>query len=358
VSDPESAAPNEIFDAHSDLLLELAHRSDEPAPFARYWLEPLRRGGVRIQVCALTAHFDHLPDRALQQTFAQIQACYRAVRENSSVSLVCSQHGLRLVLDAPERQGLILSLQGSEALGYSDELVDVFWNLGVRMFALAWIRRNPFSDAVAEAPAGGLSTLGRRLLDRLTARGAIVDLAHTNDATFFEAVARGPRGRMIVSHAGCRAVRATQRNLSDAQLEALAACGGMLGITVLPSAIDPARPEISRVIDHLDHAVEVIGIDRVALGADFGRQVALAGAIKRPPDSLRPAHMGLDFSIDDLAGPEHYSNLVRALQSRGYDDERRRAILSGNLIEFFSCALPTVSAVPLVARSEMSTAIG
>jgi membrane dipeptidase len=330
----------EIFDAHSDLLLELAHRSGEPEPFARYWLGPLQQGGVRIQVCALTAHFDQLPDRALQQTIGQIQACYRAVRENSSVSLICSAQGLDSVLGTPEQQGLILALQGSESLGYSVELADIFWNLGVRMFALAWIRRNPFADAVAEAPAGGLSKLGRVLIDRLTTKGAIVDLAHTNDATFFDALERGPSGRMLVSHGGCRAVRASQRNLSDAQLEALAECGGMLGIMMLPSGIDPDRPEISRVIDHLDHAVDVIGIDRVGLGADFGRQVALAGAIKRPPDSLRPAHMGLDFSIDDLAGPEHYPNLVRALQGRGYDGERLRAILSGNLIKFFSQALP------------------
>ena len=348
---PGSLEPDEIFDAHSDLLLELVHRAGEPEPFARYWLDPLRQGGVRIQVCALTAHFDRLPDRALQQAIDEIAACYRAARESSSVSLVCSREELDAVLGTPEQRGLILSLQGSEALGYTVDLADILWRLGVRVFALAWIRRNPFSEGVSEAPTGGLSSLGRQLVERLDRNGGILDLAHTNDATFFDALERGPSGRILVSHGGCRAIRDSQRNLSDAQLQALAERGGILGIMALPSAIDPDRPEISRVIDHLDHAVAILGPDRVALGADFGRQVALAGAIRRPPDSLRPAHMGLDFSIDDLAGPEHYPNLIAALRRRGYEGADLQAILSGNLIDFFARALPSGAHAPSAAST-------
>jgi membrane dipeptidase len=329
-----------IADAHSDLLLELAHRAGEPNAFARHWLPQLSAGGVKLQICALTAHYEQLPGGATRQVLEQVLACYRLLRETPDVHLVASAQDLHALVANAEGRGLILALQGSEALGYSAEGANALWRLGVRVFALAWIRRNPFSDAVTESPEGGLSRLGSALLRRLDELGAILDLSHTNDASFEQGLEEF-HGPVFVSHAGCRAINPTQRNLSDPQLRALAERDGVLGVMVLPSAIDPNRAEIMRVVDHIDHAVRTIGVDRVALGADFGRQIAIAGAIRRPPDSLRPVGMGLDFSIDNLAGPEHYPNLVAALEARGYDDTKLEAILSRNLIEFLGRSLPS-----------------
>jgi membrane dipeptidase len=337
--------PRVIADAHSDLLLELAYRSGEENAFARYWLRGLVVGGVKLQLCALTAHYEQLPAGASRQVLEQILACYRLVRETPSVRLVRTGDDVDAVVQDAGSRGVLLALQGTEALGYSPGNVDVYWQLGVRVFALAWIRRNPFSDAVTEAPAGGLSSLGSAYLRRLGELGGILDLAHTNDASFSQALEEF-QGPVFVSHAGCRAVNTTQRNLSDAQLRALAERDGILGVMVQPSAIDPKRAEIARVVDHIDHAVETIGIERVALGADFGRQIARAGAIRRPPDSLRPVGMSLDFSIEELAGPDDYPNLVAALESRGYRDAALDSILFGNLTRFLSRALPRGDASP------------
>jgi membrane dipeptidase len=136
----------------------------------------------------------------------------------------------------------------------------------------------------------------------------------------------------------------TPRNLSDAQLRALAERDGVLGVMVLPPAIDPEHPSIERVVDHIDHAVEVMGIDHVGLGADFFRQVALSGAVRKPPDSLRPPGMGMDYSIDDLAGPADYPRLVEALARRGYDEQAVAAVLRENFLRVFRRALPAGAA--------------
>jgi membrane dipeptidase len=331
-----------VADAHSDILLELAYRTGEPEAFARHWLPQLSAGNVRLQVCALTAQYEQLPGGASRQVLEQILACRRVLDEVPDVRLIVSDEELVAFRDSSEiGRGFVLALQCPEALGYWIEGADLYWRLGVRVFALGWIRRNPFSDAVTESPPGGLSRLGSALLQKLSDLGAILDLAHTNDASFAQALDEF-EGHVLVSHGGCRAVNPTQRNLSDAQLRALAEREGVFGVMALPSAIDPNRPEIERVVDHIDHAVKIIGLKRVVLGADFMRQIANAGAIRRPPDSLRPVGMSLDFSIDELAGPEHYPNLAIALKDRGYTERDIRAIFSDNLMMFLARALPSV----------------
>jgi membrane dipeptidase len=328
-----------LVDAHNDLLLELAHRRAEEQPFARYWLDNLERGGVGLQVCPLYAGLEHLPEGGLRRALEQVVACYRAVRENAQrVLLVRTSEDLRAV-EAGERLGLMLSMEGAEPFGYDPETADIFWELGVRMFALTWNRRNAFADGLAEPPGGGLSRLGSALVDRLAQHGAILDLAHASERTFFDVLDRTD-GPVVVSHASCRAVLDTPRNLSDDQLRAVAERGGVVGLMALPLVVDPDEPTIERFIDHVDHAIETIGIEHVGLGADFIRQVSLSLAVRTPPDALLPPGMDLDAAIEDLAGPEDYPNLVDALRRRGYDGERLDALLGRNLLRLFDEMLP------------------
>lgn len=330
-----------LVDAHNDLLLELAHRRAEERPFARYWLGSLEHGGVRLQVCPLYAGLEHLPEGALRRALEQVAACYRAVRENSGRVMLVRTSGDLATLENGERLGLMLSMEGAEPFGYDPEMADVFWELGVRMFALTWNRRNAFADGLAEPPGGGLSRLGHALVDRLAARGAILDLAHASERTFLDVLEGADGASVVVSHASSRAVLDSPRNLSDEQLRALAERGGVLGIMAHPLVVDPDEPTIERVMDHLDHAVSVAGIEHVGLGADFIRQVARSLAVQTPPDALLPAGMEMDAAIEDLAGPEDYPNLVAALRARGYQGDRLDAVLGGNFLRVFRRALPS-----------------
>ena len=84
----------------------------------------------------------------------------------------------------------------------------------------------------------------------------ILDLAHASQRTFFEVLERAPDAPVVVSHACCRAVFDTPRNLSDDQLRALADHGGVLAVMGIPLAVDLRRPSLERVVDHIDHAVD------------------------------------------------------------------------------------------------------
>ena len=169
-----------IVDAHNDLLLELEQRRFEEAPFERHWLRNLERGGVGLQVCPVFgSELEALPELILRRNLLQVAAFQRAVRENAAhVVAVGSKADLDPV-ERRERIGLMLSMEGAEALGYETTLIDVFYELGLRMVSLTWNRRNPFADGAAEPDGGGpLSNLGRELVDRIAELGIVLDLVH------------------------------------------------------------------------------------------------------------------------------------------------------------------------------------
>lgn len=327
-----------IADAHNDLLMELVHRRREDRPFERVWLPNLVEGGVGLQVCALYAEVEHGDANALADVLAQTTAFRRALAEcPDRVVLVHTSTTLDTLGD---RIGLVLSLEGCEALGSSPELIEVFWALGVRMVSLTWNRRNAFADGAAEPAHGGLSALGRELVDRLDALGALIDLAHASERTFADVLEAAPRAPVLVSHAGCRALVDTPRNVSDDQLRELAARDGVFCVMAHPVVVDPQRPTIERFVDHVDHAVGVIGIDHVGLGADFIHQVTLALGLPDPSAALLPTGMSIGDPVEGLAGPEDYPALVDALRRRGYDGDALDSILSGNLLRLLRRGLP------------------
>jgi membrane dipeptidase len=329
-----------VADAHNDLLMELAIRRGENEPFRRHWLDQLRTGGVRLQLCPLFVGLEHLPEGALRRALEEVAAFHRAVAENpDDVVHVRTRADLGRLQDG-DRIGLMLSMEGAEPFGYDPGMADVFWDLGVRVFGLTWNRRNPFADGAAEG-AGGLSRLGTELVRRLFERGAVLDLAHASPDTFDDVLALAPGpGRVMVSHAGCRAVHDTPRNLDDARLTRLAEAGGVLGVMAHPLATDTSEPTIARVADHVVHAVDVMGAGAVGLGADFIRQVAASGAVVTPPDALLPEGIALDAAIEGLEGPAGYPALLAALRERGMSEPVLAGVAGGNVLRLLEGALP------------------
>jgi len=142
-----------------------------------------------------------------------------------------------------------------------------------------------------------------------------------------------------VTHAGCRAVCDHPRNLSDSQLEAVAERGGVVGMMAIPFTVHPQAPTFSRWLEHFDHAVAVMGIAHVGLGADFVDQ-AIPDARHRAgaPDAATVARRKARLALEGFAGPADYAALISALRDRGYDGERLDAILSENWLRLLRAA--------------------
>lgn len=321
-----------IVDAHNDLLAELVHRRAEERPFERHWLPLLDAGGVGVQVCPIYAASD---DEPLREGLRAAAAFHRALSEHPDrVTQVSTAVDL-----GDDRLRLMLSMEGVEPLGSDPDLIDVFWQLGVRMVGLTWNHRNAFADGLGVEVDQGLSPLGAELVERLVKLGAMLDLSHASPRTFAGVLERAPTAATIlVSHAGCRGVHDHPRNLSDEQLRALAERGGVLGIMCLPITV--GSESLEQVVDHVDYAVDLVGIEHVGLGADFIRQVSRATGGEPIAGALLPPGMPLDAAIDGLEGPNGYPNLVEALSRRGYEGERLEAILGGNFMRLFRRGLP------------------
>jgi membrane dipeptidase len=318
-------------------VLELVLRREEENPFAAHWLPKLETGGVELQVCPLYAADKDVGERR-ETALVQAAELARALEENAEHVFPVRARG---DLDR-DGIGLMLSLEGVEALEGDPAAIDGWWERGARMVGLTWNDRNEFAGGIS-SPEHGLTEAGRELVGRLSELGAILDLAHASEPTWAEALDEFD-GAVVVSHAGCRAVRDHPRNLSDGQLEALAERGGVLGMMALALIVDPDRPTVDRLIDHVDHAVTIMGIEHVGLGADFIDQVAntLRETGETFEGMMADALLAGDgrFALEGFTGPEHYPVLAETLRRRGYEGERLEAILSGNLLRVFRSALP------------------
>jgi membrane dipeptidase len=329
-----------IADAHNDLLLELVFQRGGSRPelvlrrgderlFERYWLPKLDAGGVGVQVCPLYGATAP-PGEARAWAVAQEEEFRIAVEENAD--RVC-QVRTRADLDDP-RLRLVLSMEGLEPLEGDPGAFDEWYERGVRMVGLTWNHSNAFAGGI-DTPDQGLTGRGRELVQRFPELGVVLDLAHASERTWHDVLDEGVP--FSVSHACCRAVHDHPRNLTDWQLQVLAECGGVLGVMALRFVVDPEAPTLSRLVDHVDHAVEVMGIEHVGLGADFVDQVVRISGLF---DADAAAGAKSEVVLEELAAPDAFPALVAALRARGYDGARLNAIASESWLRILRGTFP------------------
>jgi membrane dipeptidase len=181
-------------------------------------------------------------------------------------------------LDAPG-VAAVLHLEGAEPLGEGLEALDVLHAAGLRSLGPAWSRPNAFATGVPFAFPGspdqgpGLTDAGRALVRACAELRIVVDVSHLNERGFWDvaALAEAP---LVASHAGAHALCPSPRNLTDEQLRAIGASGGLVGVTFhvgfvrADGAEDPDTP-LADVAAHAVHVAEVAGVEAVALGSDF-----------------------------------------------------------------------------------------
>lgn len=207
----------------------------------------------------------------------------------------------------------LLNTEGLQALDGSLANVDTLFAHGFRMAGLAHFFDNDVAGSAHGESKGGLTPLGRQVLQRMQQLHMIVDLAHVSPTAFNEAIALAERP-MVVSHTGVQATCEGPRNLSDDQLRALAQRGALIGIGFWDGAVCDRSP--LAIAKAIRHAVNVAGVSHVALGSDWD------GATTVP------------FGADDIA------QVTEALLQSGFSEEEIRAVMGENAIRFLLENLP------------------
>ena len=315
-----------VFDGHCDTLA-----APLPGPYPRdltQWgetghldLPRLRAGGVNCQIFACFPGEYRLSANPTSAALQRLENLYDLLtRAPDQITLVRTSADLaQLTVDGPI--GAILGLEGVEALDGSLALLHTFHRLGVRNVGLAWNGRNPAGDGCEVGSSFGLTPFGRDIVSACNRLGMVIDVSHLNDAGLADVLALSAHP-VIASHSNARSLCRHPRNLTDDQLRAIAGNGGVIGATLVAMFIadNPAEASLPRFLDHIDHLVQVAGIDHVGLGSDF--------------DGCTPP--------PDLNSGEKYPRITDGLLARGYAEEAIVNILGANFRRLFSQVLPSI----------------
>jgi membrane dipeptidase len=255
-----------------------------------------------------------------------VEDIYRAKREN--------------------RLGMIFHFQDTLPFELDLNMISVYHRLGVRMVQLCYNTRNFVGDGCSERTDCGLSEFGLKAIAELNRLGILVDCAHTGYRTTMDAIEASQKP-VIISHANARAICNSSRNLRDDQIRAVAAKGGVVGITGWPSFVaKKPKPTLDDLLDHVDYIAKLVGVEHLSLGIDYWEYMAGIGdenQAKTRYDELLEAGIWnpRDYPPppwhfpQGIETPEKLPNLTTGLLDRGYSEDDARKILGLNLIRIF-----------------------
>ncbi|MEO1243357.1 MAG: dipeptidase [Pseudomonadota bacterium] len=327
-----------VADLHSDMLL---WRRDPAKRHARGHtdLPRLREGGVALQIfTAVTkspsgqnyeensADTDQLTLLMVAQawpvrTWSSIyeRAAYQAGRlddlerrEDGNFIFVKSKIDLRSALDRNVLAG-VYGVEGAHPLEGELENLDRLYDAGLRVMGLQHFFDNALGGSLHGQSGAGLTAFGRDAVTRAVSKGMIIDVAHSSEQVVRDVLALTDKP-VIVSHTGLNGHCDSPRNISDDLMKAIADHGGLVGVGYWDGAV--CDPSIENVADAILYAIDLIGVEHVALGSDY------------------------DGTVTTMFDASELPALTQALMDAGLDDEAIRAVMGENAVRFFLDHLP------------------
>lgn len=307
-----------VLDLHVDSLLwprDLERRGAG----GQFDVPRMREGGLDAVALTLPTQFfgvaglkalhDRWPPRAWLSPWERLQVMLAKTASLRRVRLATTPAALRD--NAGEGTlSFFHGIEGAHALGGDVSRVGSLRDRGVLFIAPVHLSDNAFGGS-ASGSDRGLTELGRALIDEMNREAVLVDLAHASEKTFFEALELTELPP-LVSHAGARGVHDTWRNLSDAQIRAVAERGGVVGVMLAPPAL--RESSLEEAVEHLAHVIAVGGEDAAAIGSDFD------GYVTPPVD------------VSGLA------QLTELMLRKGFGEARIRKVLGENAVRVLGAA--------------------
>lgn len=353
-----------VLDSHCDTPSQIIRQRDlsKDNEFAHVDFPKLRQGGVDGAFFALyiPSRFDDRPDQALKYAETLYSGVIDVLKDNPDKA--------RLTVSAQDAyenksQGLFslfLGLENASPIGDNISMVKYMYDKGIRYITLCHASDNLICDSCASEVKrwGGLSSFGREVVAEMNSLGMLIDVSHLSDDSFYDVLKYSTRP-VVATHSCCRALCNHPRNMTDDMIKDLAAAGGVIQVNFYPLFLDSsfgkvladsgimkygekveeefikdpgdtekraawnaiqkqlqdlARPSYTLIADHIDHVVDLVGIEHVGIGSDF--------------DGIEVAPMGMeDISM--------MPKLFEELRSRGYSEPDLCKIAGEN---FFRCA--------------------
>jgi membrane dipeptidase len=365
-----AAAP---LDAHVDVLVPTTpgiYRTDDGV--SQVTVDKLAAGGMATLVLAIQSPTGPATAEGVAAARAEVDAKLARIRalvaDNSERLALAASAGDIERIHARNRIAVLIGFQNAYALGTDLSLVARYVEAGVRVFAFNHAGNNAFADSSRPAvpddePNGGLSELGRAAVRRLNDLGVVIDVSQLTTRGVMQTLELS-RAPVIASHSAVRALVDETRNLSDAELDAIAAKDGVVHVPPFNTYLAPRPPEfVARLgeiragfglprqfrgvlddaqllegskrgeytsmalesvpraslddyLDHIDYVVRRIGVDHVGIGTDFDHGAGIVG----------------------FKDASEAPNVTRGLLERGYSDTDIAKIWSGNFLRVLRAA--------------------
>ena len=338
-----------IIDLHFDMPMDLYEKRDRTNVLATDYLPELEAGNIGVLGAAIYIEDRYMPEMGLRVGLDQIARVY-AEAEQCTRFAICKSYQEILHRRKDRKIALLITMEGVEPLGTDLELLRVFYELGVRAIGLTHARRNAAGDGGVFASTGssrdGLTGFGRDVVRQCEALGVIVDLAHISPAGFEDILAITTKPP-IVSHTNARRYYNIERNISDEQIKMIGERRGVIGINSILVSPNKEESTLDRYIDHIEHVVNLIGVECVAIGFDFFEFI-----YSQWPESARKelaAKFTTPHFIPELSNHSHARNLTRRLIERGFSDDNIAKILRDNwmrIVKECVAARPAVAPYP------------
>lgn len=325
-------------------------------------LNRLIRGGIDVQIFSIFCG----PEQAKPYAFAnrEIDSVYAWVKRNPEHMMLVRDINQLNQATRENKIATMLGVEGGHMIEDKISNLDSLYARGVRYMTLTWNNSTAWATSARDETSKkdslthkGLTDFGKQVIKRMNDLGMMVDISHTGEQTFRDVINTTTKP-IIASHSSVYAICPHPRNLKDEQIKAIAKNGGVIQLNFYAgfldstyngkinafnakhkkeidslaankadpayaamnvadkykSAIDSLRPPLSKLIDHIDYIVNLVGVDYVGLGSDFD-------GIEAPPYELN--------SVQD------YPLITKALLERGYSKKDIKKILGENLLRVF-----------------------
>ncbi|MGE5416944.1 MAG: dipeptidase [Acidobacteriota bacterium] len=211
-----------------------------------------------------------------------------------------------------QRIGLMLHLEGGDAIGHELSMISNLYERGVRSVGLTWNYGNAIASGIMDVgPQHGLTDFGREVIKELNRMRMIVDVAHASHKTFYD-VLELTESPPWVSHANVYSLCQHPRNLTDDQIKAVKDANGVVGICFVPDFVG-SDADINSLVDHICYISNLIGIEHVAFGSDFdGTPITVVPDVSKIPELIGILEKR-QFNADEIKNISG-GNLLRLLK--------------------------------------------
>ena len=341
-----------IFDAHCDTVLRVVDNGVdifERSEYGHLDVPRMLETGIACQVFACFTSIEENPDDVEERSRKLVDAVLE-LQENDQIVVPKSKKDFTSLSESNDRVGIILAIEGGEALGGKPEKLELLKELGVRYITIAWGDNNLTGSAFGTN--SGLTDLGKDVVREMERLHILIDVSHASDAAVDDilSITSCP---IIASHSNARAVCPSPRNLKDDHIREISERGGAIGCVFLSGFLtreandvqmpifqryfelskkDPGNlmkhrdaaydqiantklPPFEAIADNIDHLVEVAGIDAVGFGSDFD---------------------GFKYGPEGMVDCRDFLRILNILEQRGYSEADIKKISWDNWSRVFS----------------------